>query len=106
MANYMSVCSATATSGLAGAAEAVPITSFSANREKIPMVVPVCSPSAAAPQPRPLPVRAEFHAPLCVKAALRSGAPAGPGLDTEWYTQQARTGGSVFEMVIEDISSM
>ena len=57
------------------------------------MAVPVCSPSAAAPRPRPRPVRAEFHAPPRVKAAQRSGAPVGLGLDTRvvyWVSPHGR----------------
>jgi hypothetical protein len=90
----------------AGAAEAVPTSPFLPTREPEPAchvcLSAVCR-SAATASP---PVRAELHAPLPVKAAERSGAPGGPGLDREWYTGCARTGGSFFlRVLIQDMSS-
>ena len=73
--------------------------------DRNPCPLSACQPSAAAPLRVPS-VRAGLHAPLPVKAALRSGAPAGLGLDREWYTGCARTGGSFFLLVlIQDMSS-
>src|SRR5436305_13247362 len=61
-----------------------------------------CLPSAEPTTASP-PVRAGLHAPLAVKAAQRSGAPAGLGLDSEGYTGCARTGGSFFlQVLIQD----
>jgi len=73
--------------------------------DRNPFPLSACQPSAAAPLRVPS-VRAGLHAPLPVKAAERSGAPGGPGLDREWYTGCARTGGSLFLLVlIQDMSS-
>jgi hypothetical protein len=62
----------------------------------------VCRSAATA---SPL-VRAGFHAPPRVKAAKRSGAPAGPGLDAGWYTGCARTGGSFVVNVVDRVTSV
>ncbi len=90
----------------AGVAEAVPTSPFLPTREPpsccLPCLSAVCR-SAATASP---PVRAGLHAPLPVKAAERSGAPGGPGLDREWYTGCARTGGSFFlQVLVQDMSS-
>lgn len=53
-----------------------------AEREPFPLCH-TCQPSAAAPRSRPLLVRTRHHAPPRVRAAQRSGAPAGPGLDAQ-----------------------
>jgi len=77
----------------------------SAGREPCPLRF--CQPSAAAPRPRPLPVRARLHAPPHVKAAQRSEAPEGLGLDVRmvhWVGQHGRQrccerGRKVYQMV-------
>jgi hypothetical protein len=103
----MSACSTTETYRHAGAAEAVPMRPFLPTVRRYRWSCLPARRLREPPRPRPLPVRAEFHAPPCVKAAERSGAPAGLGLDTGWYTQQARTGGNVFrDGHIQDMSSM
>jgi hypothetical protein len=74
--------------------------------DRNPFPLSACQPSARAAATASPPVRAGLHAPLPVKAAERSGAPAGPGLDREWYTWCARAGGSFFlEVLIQDMSS-
>jgi hypothetical protein len=50
--------------------------------DRNPFPLSACQPSAAAPLRVPS-VRAGLHAPLPVKAAERSGAPGGLGLDRE-----------------------
>jgi len=89
----------------AGVAEAVPTSPFLPTREPEPPAMCAYLPSAEPTTASP-PVQAGLHAPLPVKAAQRSEAPAGLGLDREWYTGCARTGGSFFLLVfIQDMSS-
>jgi hypothetical protein len=99
----MSACNATATSRLAGAAEAVPTTSFSATREK---VLRLCLSARRLPQRRDLvPFRCGLISTHHAGSRLRSAAEHPQGL--AWYPQQARTGGSVFRAgCMQDMSSM
>ena len=72
------------------------------SRRRVP-----CVPVSRLPCPLRVPsVRAGLHTPLPVKAAERSGAPGGLGLDREGYTGCARTEGSFFLLVlIQNMSS-
>ena len=89
------------------------------NRSPRPVLLPTvscprvpCVPISRLPnpRPRPLPMRARLHAPLGVKAVqvvVRGWCGhARLGLDAEWYTGCARTGGSFVVNVVDRSTSL